>query len=57
MSVRLVDISNLLDGLWSDGESFLPLHQELVNGREVGLDGALEGGEEGVKQLLDVVFN
>ena len=55
--MRLVDISNLLDGLWADGESFLTLHQELVNGREVGLDGALEGGEESVKQLLDVVFN
>ena len=53
----LVDISNLLYGLGVDRKSFFSLYQELVNGRDVGLDGALEGGEEGIIKLLDVVFN
>ena len=53
----LVDISNLLCGLGTDGERFLSLHQEFADGRDVGLDGASEGGEEGVKMLLDVFFN
>ena len=55
--VCLVDISNLLCGLGMDGESFFSLHQELVDGRDVGVDGAPKGGEEGVKMLLDAVFN
>ena len=53
----LVDISNLLYGLGVDRESFVFLHQELVDDRDVGLDGVLEGGEEGIIKLLDVVFN
>ena len=40
-----------------DKESFFSLNQELVDGRDVGLDGELEGGEEGIIKLLDVVFN
>ena len=31
-----------------DRESFFSLHQELVDGRDIGLDGAVEGGEEGI---------
>ena len=40
-----------------DREGFFSLHQELVDDRDVGLDGAVEGGEQGIIKLLDVVFN
>ena len=53
----LVDICSLLYGLGVDRENFFSLHQKLVDDRNVGLDGALEGGEEGIIKLLDVVFN
>ena len=53
----LVDISNLLYGLGGGQRKLLFPSPGLVDGRNVGLDGELEGGEEGIIKLLDVVFN